>query len=600
MIESDARVVEILKDNRGRFAIYLGAGASIEAGVPGAQQICDGIRLARLGDKPTPEKIARVERELRWSNPAQRYMAAIQAVRPSPAQRVDFFRSSLRGIPPSFVHHATAALMQQGYFKATAITTNFDKLLESAFVQQGDAECRPLRTDDELRYHDPSSGYFVLKLHGDCDTDNILNTEQETLLVTDKKREAVEGLLRRGGLLVLGSAAHESSVSTLFKQLLSKAASDDLLTFGLFWGVYVGASKPDGLDQQGIEKLVRERLETQVNPEIASLIEAHHKKTNPSFAFFPVWGGGNHLFDVVTEIRSRRLWGGLERYLDHEMRLRSVFRKAGLSQEGVEAHLNKLREQRGKMDRTFPDFEEARHVICEARRGGIVVRAIYADITERSMMSAPKYEKERCAVVSPEDTCISAGGGVAYSLLKKAGPGLVLPELGKLSRTPIPQGEVAITSGGNLPIHYVFHAAAVKINNDGTSQVTSKDVTRTMTNVLRLAQALDVTVVWAPLLGSGTAGFGRLKSLHSTLEAVAAWKRDDQLLVNVTILEESELHRHEVEQAFRKILLPSFTLTSADSSKSKKTARKSRPVAKKRATLRPNARPGSKKPRRRT
>lgn len=562
MIESDTRVIQTLASdaNRGRFTIYLGAGASIEAGVPTGQQICDRIRISRLGEKPTPKQIRTVDRELNWATPSLRYMTAIQKAYPNRAQRVQFFRDSLLQIQPSFAHHATAALMRDQVLSRVAITTNFDKLLESAFVQQGGPECRPLRTDDELQYYDDRAGHFLLKLHGDCDTENILNTEEETRLVTDSKRLFLEKLLRGAGLVVMGAAAYESSVSTLFKFLM-RDVDQKLLEFGLFWGVYVGASRPETIADPEIRALVESKLRDQVNPEIVSLMKQRNKD-NPSFAFFPVWGAGNYFFDLATAIKSKKLWGGIERYLDHEMRLRSVFRRAGLSPDGVERHLTKLRQQRNRTNKSFPNFDERRHVICNATRGPLRVRAIYADITERSMMSAPQFETARRATVSPEDTCITAGGGVAYGLLRKAGPELLLPELGKLARSPVAQGDVVVTSGGNLPLHYVFHAAAAKINVDGTSTVTAADVTRTVTNVLRLAQALDVTVVWLPLLGSGTAGFHRPDSLRSTLQAIAAWPGDLNVLINVTILEEAELYRDEVTRAFTEVLGAPFTITS--------------------------------------
>ena len=107
----------------------------------------------------------------------------------------------------------------------------------------------------------------------------------------------------------------------------------------------------------------------------------------------------------------------------------------------------------------------------------------------------------RRAVVSPEDTAISAGGGVAYALLQKAGQFNILNELAKLA--PVDHGDVAVTSGGELPVHYIFHAAAMMIRRDATYLIAKADVFRTMSRVLELADALDVKVLWVPLLGAG-------------------------------------------------------------------------------------------------
>jgi len=48
------------------------------------------------------------------------------------------------------------------------------------------------------------------------------------------------------------------------------------------------------------------------------------------------------------------------------------------------------------------------------------------------MMSDPAFSGMRRAVVSPEDTTVSAGGGVALRLLTLAGPRYLLNELTKL------------------------------------------------------------------------------------------------------------------------------------------------------------------------
>lgn len=86
-----------------------------------------------------------------------------------------------------------------------------------------------------------------------------------------------------------------------------------------------------------------------------------------------------------------------------------------------------------------------------SRRYSTCMRA-YGDVTKRLWMSHEEFERVTRAVVSPEDTCISAGGGVAYLLLEKAGKYAILNELSKFSslsedgQSPVERGKVAVTS----------------------------------------------------------------------------------------------------------------------------------------------------------
>ena len=122
--------------------------------------------------------------------------------------------------PPSFSHHALALLMRNRYMKSTCITTNFDKLIETSFMQQDFSESQPIRNDEEAMYWiNAQDRYYVLKLHGDYDTDNILNTASETTKISDTMLECVQNLLDYSGLVVIGSAGNEKSVHTMFDTL---------------------------------------------------------------------------------------------------------------------------------------------------------------------------------------------------------------------------------------------------------------------------------------------------------------------------------------------------------------------------------------------
>jgi O-acetyl-ADP-ribose deacetylase (regulator of RNase III) len=72
-----------------------------------------------------------------------------------------------------------------------------------------------------------------------------------------------------------------------------------------------------------------------------------------------------------------------------------------------------------------------------------------------------EFQDRRRAIISPDDTFLSAGGGVAEGIMNKAGMQAIINELKKFGR--IEHGSIAVTSAGKLPVHYIFHTAAIDI-----------------------------------------------------------------------------------------------------------------------------------------
>jgi hypothetical protein len=132
--------------------------------------------------------------------------------------------------------------MTRDHLSRTAITTNFDKLLENAFSAIGESECQAIRMSEEVRFwRQVRDKCYLLKLHGDYDTHNLLNTEEETVTLDVEIVAKAQNVLVNAGLLVLGSAGREKSIHTFMDNLASDRAKDSgILEHGLLWGVYVG------------------------------------------------------------------------------------------------------------------------------------------------------------------------------------------------------------------------------------------------------------------------------------------------------------------------------------------------------------------------
>jgi O-acetyl-ADP-ribose deacetylase len=571
-IISEGEAIRNVIGERKRYSLYLGAGTSAEAGVMTAEGICQMIReeLLRSSDRVDPSDPADVERwaneNLNWADTSRRYVTCIRRGYPNEARRVEYFRRLLQGARPSFCHHAVALLVSRGYVGSTCLTTNFDHLLESAFMQQG-IEFQAIRSDNECQYwQSRDDRFYVLKLHGDIDTLNILNTREETIAISQGMRSIAETLMRGAGLVVLGTGGNEKSVRALFDDLGRRASgANDMLSFGLLWGVYMAAPRPKSIERTELERRVSERLEAaELNRDIFEMLD---DSRNDLFCVFPIWSAGEFTHELVKATRDKSLVGAATLRLDHEMRLRHLFGNAGLSDEAVEQHLTSLRRQRRSIEEkaSTPSPESELALSAKADGDSTELQVLYGDVTSRSLMGADEFQAIRRAVVSPEDTFISAGGGVAYQLLEKAGPELILNELAKLA--PIAHRSVAVTSAGALPVHYVFHAATLEIEPDASYRVSKDDVVATMHAILENAAALAVGVVWVPLLGAGLAALEPLESFEGLLEAIADWHHarstkgnGARLTIALVIYHERQLSRGDALRSVETILGKGFTI----------------------------------------
>ncbi len=554
------------QDRHARFACYLGAGASAEAGVKTTEQICKEIwdellKASQFSNED--DQIQGLKKRLNWNDPSLRYVSCIREGYPDRSMRVEYFRSILRGITPSFCHHALALLIKYRYFKSTCLTTNFDKLIESAFIQQIDSECQPIRTDEEVQFWaNVEDRHYVVKLHGDYDTHNILNTSDETVSISDRLQSAAASLLEFAGLVVIGTAGYEKSIHTLFDHLSKKAVMEDkILRYGLLWGVYMGPSRPKGLTAGDIEHLVQERLEqSEISRDIRKMIERTRQKER-LFCFFPVWGAGNFMYELIKATGNKKLKGLAELYLDREMRLRHEFTEAGLLEEAINNHLSRL-----ELKRTYPKESDddrkppTRVYSAHSKTSPVEIQLLYGDITSRTFMGAQEFQSRRRAIISPDDTFITAGGGVAEGLLNKAGRQFILNELAKFS--PIPQCSLAVTSAGNLPVHYIFHVAAIEVKHDATYSVSKRSVHDSMIAALEKASALAVGALWVPLMGTGAAALPAKESLEGILEAICQWENTNAMPITILIFiyDYATLERHIVYQSMQDMLLSRFTL----------------------------------------
>jgi O-acetyl-ADP-ribose deacetylase (regulator of RNase III) len=104
-------------------------------------------------------------------------------------------------------------------------------------------------------------------------------------------------------------------------------------------------------------------------------------------------------------------------------------------------------------------------------------------------------------VVSSDDCMLSMGGGVSAALLRVAGPHLAA-DASKL--VPAELGDVVVSSAGDLPARYVFHAITIAPGRRVIEPAVI--VRRTTRRAVHLLQELGCSWIAFPAIGAGVAG----------------------------------------------------------------------------------------------
>ena len=130
-------------------------------------------------------------------------------------------------------------------------------------------------------------------------------------------------------------------------------------------------------------------------------------------------------------------------------------------------------------------------------------------------------EMETDAIVNAANNELRHGGGVAGAIRRKGGE-IIQEESDAIGTVPI--GGAAVTSGGNLKVRYVIHAASMQLGGK-----TSAHALRSATaHSLRIASQMGVKTIAFPAVGTGIAGFPMDECANIMLaEAAAHLKRDN-------------------------------------------------------------------------
>ncbi len=120
----------------------------------------------------------------------------------------DAVTGSHREHDPTLAHRSIARLVKQGLLRVV-ITTNFDRLLESALRSEGVARVEVVSTPDEAAncYPFHAAEAFVLKLHGDWRDTTLRNSREELAAYPRPLAQLLRRIVSEHGLIVCGWSA---------------------------------------------------------------------------------------------------------------------------------------------------------------------------------------------------------------------------------------------------------------------------------------------------------------------------------------------------------------------------------------------------------
>jgi hypothetical protein len=202
-----------LFENKGIFAILLGSGLSRAAEIPtGSEITLDLIRRVGtaqgIGEQPD---WAKWYREKTGQDP--NYSTLLEELAGSPDERrailhryiepTEEDREEGRKIPTA-AHRAIAELVRRGYVRVI-VTTNFDRLMESALRETG-VEPTVVASVDALSGAEPitHTACYILKLHGDYKDARIRNTDAELSAYPAEFDRQLDRIFDEYGLIVCG------------------------------------------------------------------------------------------------------------------------------------------------------------------------------------------------------------------------------------------------------------------------------------------------------------------------------------------------------------------------------------------------------------
>lgn len=221
--------------NKGVYALLLGSGISRNSGIPtGWDIILDLVKKLAIQQKEVEPKDPetwfknKYQEELNYSSIlSQLVLASGERVNllkdyfePSEEERENHLKE------PTKAHKAIAQLAKDGYLKVV-ITTNFDRLLETALDDIG-VKYQVISNESSIEGATPliHAPFTILKVNGDYKDCRFKNTEEELSKYPHSIREYISRIIDEFGLITCGwSATWDKALIDIIKSSTNRRYS---------------------------------------------------------------------------------------------------------------------------------------------------------------------------------------------------------------------------------------------------------------------------------------------------------------------------------------------------------------------------------------
>lgn len=221
-------------------ALLVGAGMSVEAGIPMAKKDLPQIKsvvtqiaehLFFRENKRLPVSPEELELWLRGKGILQheetRYSDALQLIAKDNEGRQRYLEQFFSGRKPLDFHEMIARFVSRGFFRSI-FTTNFDPLLERALLFAG-LDVAVAADPEVVRKLAATSAPVVYKVHGDYLLTNHKHTVEETRALAEAMKARLVESLQERSILVIGHSGSDHSIMTALQEGLVHSDSTEVL-----------------------------------------------------------------------------------------------------------------------------------------------------------------------------------------------------------------------------------------------------------------------------------------------------------------------------------------------------------------------------------
>jgi len=211
--------------NKKRFVLFVGAGISVNSGIPSSSGIIQYLRT-------------RYSKKFQ-TNHNYNYSEAFNIALPGKKHKADrrrLIEKLCAGKLFSEEHRLIAQLVEHGKFQVV-LSTNFDHLTETALMVYCSLQPKIylFNTDIEPQQY-PGKFPKLLKLHGDFLFDDLANLDTEMRhRLNENMHEKLFNYLQNSGLIVLGYGGNDNTIMTMLEEA---AQTPEGMNHGLWWVIH--------------------------------------------------------------------------------------------------------------------------------------------------------------------------------------------------------------------------------------------------------------------------------------------------------------------------------------------------------------------------